>query len=74
MKINNQYTGQALFEQLEVGDVFIYSQEQGVYIKIVDVTDSVDDYNNAVNLKNGVLCAISDDDLVLRVSAELTIY
>jgi hypothetical protein len=73
MKINNQYTGQVFFEHLEVGDVFIYSQEQGVYIKIVDVTDSDDDYNNAVNLKNGVLCAVSDDDLVLRVSAELTI-
>jgi hypothetical protein len=73
MKINNQYTRQVFFEHLEVGDVFIYSQGQGVYIKIVDVTDSDDDYNNAVNLKNGVLCAISDDDLVLRVSAELTI-
>jgi hypothetical protein len=73
MKINNQYTGQTLFEQLEVGDIFIY--DELVCMKVDDVTDYDDeDLNNAINLADGCHFAVSDDEEVIKVKAELTIY
>jgi hypothetical protein len=72
MKINNQYTGQTLFEQLEIGDVFIY--DELVCIKVNDVPNYDEDLNNAINLADGCHFSVSDSEEVIKVKAELTIY
>jgi hypothetical protein len=74
MKINNEYIGQTKFSELNIGDVFLWSESQIVCMKINEVTNIEDCIiNNAVNLEEGNTLFFNKNDYVIRVSAELTI-
>ena len=67
-----------LFKEVQVGQVF-YVEDEGIYgespyMKITEITDTDDDYYNAVNLQVGSLTFLNDNEPVILCSAVLKIY
>jgi hypothetical protein len=72
MKINNKYTGQTRFDDLNIGDVFLWGVNHFVCMKINDV-EIDNEYNNVVDLAIGNTFFIPSGNFVTKVSAELII-
>jgi hypothetical protein len=72
MKINNKYTGQTKFDDLSVGDVFLWGTRPFICMKIND-TKVDNEYQNTVDLEIGNTFFIPTEKFVTKVSAELTI-
>jgi hypothetical protein len=72
MEINNQYTRQKNFGDLNIGDVFLY--DELVCMKVDDVTKDNDEIlSTAIILIDGCHFAVFDNEKVIKVKAKLTI-
>ena len=67
-----------LFKEVQVGQVFYVEDEvdygESPYMKITEIRDIDDDYHNAVNLQEGSLAYLNDNEPVILCSAVLKIY
>ena len=67
-----------LFEEVNISQVFYIEDEQeygdNPYMRIFKVEDSEGDFLNAVNLQDGQLVLVKDDEEVILCNATLKIY
>lgn len=71
MKISDKRMKCTEFEDLKVGQIFLYNKE--FYMKTTDSYCENNNYDNSVCLSNGELNFFEDNQQVLPVSAELII-
>lgn len=66
------------FKDINVSQVFYveYEEEYGdnPYMRIFEIKDMDDDYYNAVNLQDGRLVYLNDNEPIILCSATLKIY
>lgn len=60
MKVSNYDPSYTSFSDLDYGEVFFYSEEGCVCMKI-------DDYNSAVILSNGCIVEVDDDTVIVPI-------
>ena len=73
MIINNKRNKMVKFDSIKNGDVFILYDED-IYMKIEGTyCDDNGDFDNAVNLANGVLYYFEKDKMVQLIKCELVI-
>lgn len=74
MKINfdaRHHANDPLFQDLDIGECFLYDGYNTVFMKTEDVSDCYNCRCNAINLATGVLVLMDNNDAVKPISVSL---
>lgn len=79
MKIENKYEAIATFNEIPVGECFLFNEEIYIKISVVTIPDTLAGYFNGaelfncVELKNGTPCYFSKGGEVFPIKAKIVI-